>query len=56
MRENGHEQGIVGPWPCLHMKAEIASMYAFQLLPPWGCQCEHKMHLQFPDLRNISQL
>lgn len=28
MRENGHEQGIVLPLPCLHTKAEIVSIYS----------------------------
>lgn len=28
MRENGHEQGIVVPVPCLHMKAEIESIHS----------------------------
>lgn len=28
MRENRHEQGIVVPLPCLHMKAEIESVHS----------------------------
>lgn len=28
MREDGHEQGIVVPLPCPHMKAEIESIHS----------------------------
>lgn len=33
MRENGHEQGIVVPLPCLHMKTEIMSVYSSHCQP-----------------------
>lgn len=55
MREDGHEQGIVVPLPCLHMKAEIESMHS-SYCHPGGAKCEHKMHPQCLGLRNIYQL
>lgn len=55
MRENRHEQGIVMPLPCLHMKTEIMSVYS-SYCQSGGASVSTKCTLEFPGLKAIYHL